>query len=124
MITITMNTARLKLTVEGHAIPAEDQEELDYLRICSAASALSQSLAYAITKYNDGEGTMKSFNYRPDPGNLLIRVFPETWAEREFRHIFEIYSRGFQLLAESHPQSVTFIKDGERIIAKEEKDNE
>ena len=124
MITITMNTARLKLTIEGHALPEEDKNELDFIRICSAASALAQSLAYAISQYNDGQGAMKAFDYRPKSGDLLIRVFPETWAEREFRHMFEIYGKGFQLMAESHPQSVTYIKDGERIIAKEEKKDE
>ena len=124
MITITMNTARLKLKVEGHAMPAEDQNELDYIRICSAASALAQGLAYAISTYNGGKGAMKAFDYRPKSGDLLIKVFPETWAEREIRHMFEIYGKGFQLLAESHPQSVTYIKDGERIIAKGDEGHE
>lgn len=117
MITITMNTARLKLTVEGHAQPEESEE---FQLICAASSALAQSLAYACSKYNGGEGTMKSFQYRPDSGNLLIKVFPETWAERFFRNIFDAYGWGMQLLAESHPQSVTFIKDGEKTIAAKE----
>ena len=121
MITITMNTARLKLTVEGHAQPEESEQ---YLQICAATSALAQSLAYACTKYNDGKGTMKSFEYRPDAGNLMIRVYPEPWAVHGFRHLFDSYGFGFQLLAESHSCSVIFIKDGERIIAKEEKKDE
>ena len=61
----------------------------------------------------------QSFPYRPDPGNLLIRIFPATWAERAFRHRFEIYGDGLQLLAESHPESVRFIRDGERVLPKE-----
>lgn len=120
MITINMNTARWKLTVEGHAQPAESEQ---YREICAGASALAQSLAYACTKYNEGDGTMKSFEYRPDSGNLKIRVYPETWAESAFRHIFNNYSWGFQLLAESHPYSVTFIKDGERVIAPKAKED-
>ena len=117
MITITMNTTKLKLTVEGHATPEESEQ---YKEICAAASALTQSLAYTVSRYNGGDGTMKSFEYRPDPGNLLLRVYAETWAEREFRHRFEIYGDGLQMLAEGHPQSVRFIRDGERIIPKEE----
>lgn len=117
MIKITMNTTKLKLTVEGHAMPAESDQ---YKEICSAASALAQSLAYTVSRYNKGEGAVKSFEYRPEAGNLLIRVFPEHWAERELRHRFEIYGDGLQLLAESHPQCVQFIRDGERIIPKEE----
>ena len=115
MITITMNSKRLKLTVEGHAQPEESTE---YREICAAVSALSQALIYTINQYNDGEGTMKSFEYRPEPGDLMIRVWPESWAEREIRHRFDIYADGLQLLAESHPQSITFIRDGERIEAK------
>ena len=120
MITINMNTARWKLTVDGHATPEESDE---YREICAAASALAQSLAYACSKYNDGEGTMKSIEYRPVSGNLLFRVYPETWAETAFRHIFRIYGWGFRLLAESHPESVTFIQDGERAIAPQAKED-
>ena len=117
MITITMNTKRLKLTVDGHAQPEESAE---YREICAAASALAQALAYTVSRYNGGEGTMKSIQYRPDPGNLLLKVFPETWAERAFQHIYNHYAEGMQLLAESHPQCITFIRDGERIGTKEE----
>lgn len=122
MIMITMNTKRLKLEVTGHAMPEEGDE---FREICAAASALAQGLMYSIINYNDGEGTMKSIQYRDEPGDLRIKVFPETWAERAFRQRFDIYGDGLQLLAESHPQSVTFIRDGERIIAtKEEQTHE
>ena len=122
MITVNMNTARFKLTVEGHAQPEESE---DYRQICAACSALAQSLAWSVSKYNDGEGAMKSFEYRPDAGNLLIRVWPEAWAEASFRHKFRNYGDGFELLAKSHPCSVTFILDGERVNQeKEETGNE
>lgn len=121
MITITMNSKRLKLTVTGHAMP---EESTQYNEICAAVSAMAQSMMYAISKYNDGEGTMKSTEYRDDPGDLMIRIWPETWAEREIRHIFNIYADGLELLAESHPCSVTFIRDGELILAKEENGHE
>lgn len=124
MITITMNTKRLKLTVTGHALQEESKGETDYIAICNMVAALAQGMAYAVSRYNNGEGTMKSIEYRPDPGDLMLKVFPETWAEREFMHIFNIYAEGMQLLAESHPQSVTFIRDGERITAKEDKGHE
>ena len=121
MINITMNSKRLKLTVTGHAMP---EETPDYREVCAAASALAQSLMYSISLYNNGEGTMKSTEYRDQPGDLMIRIWPETWAEREIRHIFNIYADGLQLLAESHPYSVTFIRDGELITAKEENGHE
>ena len=117
MITIRMNTARLKLTVEGHAQP---EESMEYNQICAAVSALAQSLAYSISKYNDGEGTMKSFEYRPEPGNLLIRVYPEVWAERALTTRFRIIGDGIELLAKSHPRSVKFIRDEELILPEKE----
>lgn len=117
MITIRMNTAKLKLTIDGHATPAESGE---WKEICAATSALAQALMYSLTKYNDGKDTMKSVEYRPEAGNMMIRVFPETWAERGLRNIFKVYGDGLQLLAESHPQSVEMIRDEERIITKEE----
>lgn len=119
MITINMNTARFRVTVEGHAMP---EESADYSQICAAVSALAQSLAWSISKYNNGEGAMKSFEYRPEPGNMLIRVWPEYWAERAFRNRFKNYGDGFELLAKSHPQSVTFIWDGERILPEKEEE--
>lgn len=117
MITIRMNSKRLKLTVEGHALPEESSE---YKQICSAASALAQSLAYCVSIYNGGKGTLKSFEYKDEPGDLLIRAWPEPWAELGIRQRFENYADGLELLAKSHPQSVTFIRDGEQILPEEE----
>ena len=112
MITITMDTKRLKLTVEGHAMPAESK---DYQLLCNSAAALSQGLAYTISK-SDAE--TKSIEYRPEPGNLLLRVWPEEKAEKKIRDKFENYADGLQLLAESHPCSITMIRNGQRITAK------
>ena len=47
MITITMNSKRLKLTVTGHAMPEESPQ---YKEICAAVSAMAQSMMYAISK--------------------------------------------------------------------------
>jgi len=117
MITITMNSKRLKLTAEGHALA---EESADHKEICNCVGALAQGLIYTVSRYNDGKGTMKSIEYRNEPGDLMIKVYPETWAEREIRHRFEIYADGLQMMAEAHPECVTFIRDGERIQAKEE----
>jgi uncharacterized protein YsxB (DUF464 family) len=117
MIKIEMNTARLKLTVKGHAQPEEGEQ---YREACSAASALAQSLLYTISRYNGGEGATNAITYKNQPGDLLIKIFPETWAERELRHRFKIYGDGLQLLAESHPQYIEMIRDGERILPEKE----
>lgn len=114
MIEITMNTARYKLTVKGHAMPEEGEQ---YKEICAAASALAQALAYSITKLP--RDAMKSFEYRPDPGDLLIRAYPEEWAELVTKNRFKTYADGLELLAMSHPQSITMVLDGEKITEKE-----
>ena len=114
MIEITMNTARYKLTVKGHAMPEEGAQ---YKEICAAASALAQALAYSISKL-PGDA-MKSFEYRPDPGDLLIRAYPEDWAELVTKNRFKTYADGLELLAMSHPQSITMVLDGEKITEKE-----
>ena len=122
MIEIRMNTRRLKLTIKGHAMPEEGKE---YSAACTAASAIAQGLAWTLAKYNGGKGAMKAFDYKNDPGDLLIKVFPETWAERELTHRFEIYGDGLELLAKSHPQYVRMIWDEELILPeKEETENE
>ena len=113
MIEINMNTKRLKLTIKGHAMPEEGPE---YETACAAASAIAQGLAFTVAKYNNGKGAMKAFDYKNDPGNLFLKIFPEPWAERELMHRFEIYGDGLELLAESHPQYIQMIRDGERII--------
>lgn len=118
MIEINLNTARYKLTVTGHAQPEESKE---YSAICSAVSALAQSLFYCVSKFNDGEGSMKSVEYRGDPGDLLLRVWPEEWAESAIRHRFKNYGDGMELLAKSHPEAVSMIWDGERIVPEEAK---
>lgn len=115
MITITMNTERLKVTITGHATAEEGNQ---YKEICSAASALAQSLMYSISKFP--ADALKSAEYRPDPGNLMIRIFPEEWAALGVRNRFKAYGDGLELLAKSHPQSVTMIRDGERILPERE----
>ncbi len=115
MIEININTARFKLTVKGHAVPEESEQ---YREICSAVSALAQALMYSISKLP--RDAMKSLEYRPEPGDLLIRAFPEEWAELSTRNKFKTYADGMELLALSHQQSVTMIRDGEKILPQKE----
>lgn len=113
MIEITMNTKRLKLSIKGHATPEESEK---YKEICAAASALAQGLAYSISK-SDAKQEMQ---YRPDPGDLFLLVIPEKGMDALMRIRFALYGEGLELLAKSHPQSVTMIRDGERILPDKE----
>ena len=117
MIEIRMNTARFKLTVKGHATAEETGE---WREVCSAVSALAQALAWSITKYDGMEkGALKSVEYRPDSGDLLLRVWPESWAEIGMRHRYRIYGDGLEMLALAHPESVHMIWDDEEIQGQE-----
>lgn len=115
MITITMNTKKLQLTVEGHAQPEESSE---FRQICAAASALAQGLAYSVARMTgeeDGQ-SYRAFEYKNDPGDLKLRIFPEVWPAGEIRQRFLNYSDGMECLAKSHPQSVRMIRDGALIL--------
>lgn len=111
MIKIEINTSRYKATVTGHA-NAEESEQ--WREICAGVSALVQSMMYTVQEVVP-EGGFKSIEYRPDPGNLFLRFYPEPWAEKETIEIMRIYSHGLELLTRSHPQSVEMIWDGRSI---------
>ena len=121
MIRIEMNTARFKLTVEGHAEPEETSM---YKEVCAACSAIVQSLVYSITKFNHEGDVLEIFKYRDDPGNVLLKVKPSEWAESSVKRRFNEYGDGLELLALSHPYSVQFIWDGEPILPEEEEKHE
>lgn len=116
MIEIRMETKRLKLTVKGHAMPAETEA---YKEICSAVSALAQSMVYAVTKYKDG-AVLDEMQYRPDTGDLMVHMRAEEGFEKQMQQIWELYGYGMELLAQSHPMSVTMIWDGARVLPEEE----
>ena len=109
MIEIRMDTKRLKLSVKGHATPEESEK---YKEICAAASALAQALAYSVSK-SDAKEEMQ---YRPDPGDLFLLVIPEKKMDALMKIRFALYADGLELLAKSHPFSVTMIRDGQRIL--------
>jgi len=111
MIEIRMETKRLKMTVDGHATPEEGPE---YAEICAAVSAISQSMVFALTRAK--EGTMlKSLEYRPIRGDFKVHAYAEDGMEGKLAEIFVLYGYGLELLAQSHPQSVTMIIDGRRV---------
>ena len=113
MIRIELNTNRMKLTVKGHAEPEEMEK---YRECCAAASAISQAMVYAVSQWNDGSA-LKALDYKNDPGDLMVKLFPEEKAEKQLQMILTLYGYGLELLAKSHPQSVEMIWDGAKIIA-------
>ena len=51
--------------------------------------------------------------------DLLLRVWPESWAEIGMRHRYRIYGDGLEMLALAHPESVHMIWDDEEIQGQE-----
>lgn len=116
MIEINMNTARQKLTVKGHATPEESEQ---FSEICSASGALAQAMVYAATRAVEG-AAVKELDYKPERGDLMVKIYPEAGYEKTVQEIFRLYGYGMELLAKSHPCSVTMIFDGEKIIPDKE----
>jgi uncharacterized protein YsxB (DUF464 family) len=110
-----MNTNRLKLSIKGHATPAESDKHKE---ICAAASSLAQGLVYSVTSMTDEPE--KNIQYRPDPGDLFFMVIPGNWAKQGILQRFQFYADGMELLAKSHPYSVTMIRDGKKILPEED----
>lgn len=116
MIKIRMDMNRFKLTVQGHAMPEETEA---YREICSAASALAQAMVYAVTRFKEG-AALDTMEYRPDSGDLMVKMRAEEGYEKQMRQVWETYGYGMELLAQSHPQSVEMIWDGAKILPGEE----
>lgn len=118
MIRIEMNTARFKLTAEGHAQPEENAQ---YKEICAGVSAIVQGLVFTISKFNGKKDALTLFKYRDDPGNMLLKVTPEEWAEISMKKRFNYFGDALEMMALAHPESIEFIWNGEKIL-KEDKE--
>ena len=112
MIHIEMNTISFLLKIEGHAEP---EEHKDYVQICAAASMLAQALVFSITKFNGDHDALSSIKYKDEPGDLMLRVFPEEWARISIAKRFNYYGDGLEMLALAHPECVEFIWNGEKV---------
>ena len=117
MIRIDLDDKHFTLRVTGHAT-AEEHD--DHSLICSAVSAIAQGLVYCVSKMDNAEGALRSIQYRDEPGDYFLLIIPEQWAETMIRHRFRNYGDGLEMMAKCHPESVTMIWDGERILPDKE----
>lgn len=115
MITIRMQTSKYKLTVEGHATAEESPLHAE---ICAGVSALAQALIWSISKVDLDNA--KALEYRTDPGNFMLHVFPKMHEYAAYSNAFRVIGDGLELMAKSNPESITFIWDGERILPDKE----
>ena len=109
MININLSVEKFTVTITGHAQPDECEQ---YREVCAAASMLVQGLAHSITKFQGAQNGIQEIDYRDQPGDLLLRIKPDPWAEATVRKRMRAYGDGMELLALSEPQSVTMTWDG------------
>lgn len=109
MIKINLSVENFTLTITGHAKPEECE---NYRQVCAGASMLTQGLAMSITKFQASQNGIREIDYRDTPGDMLLRIKPDPWAEATVRKRMRAYGDGLELLALSEPQSVTMIWDG------------
>lgn len=114
MIEINMNTKRLKLSIKGHALQTETDH---HSAICTGVSAIAQGMAYTYSKISKA---MREVQYRDDPGDLFLLAIPEDYAVAPAREIFKAYGNGLEMMAKCHPESVSMIWDGEKILPDKE----
>ena len=109
MISINLSVDKFHLIVKGHAQPEESE---DYREVCAGASMLAQGLAHSIAKFQKEQDGIRHLLYRGDPGDMLLAVEPEAWAEATVRKRMRAYGDGMELLALSNPECVEMLWDG------------
>lgn len=109
MIHINMSVERFTLVVKGHAEPEENEQ---YREICAGASMLAQGLMASIAKFQKEQDGLRRILYRGDPGDFVMTVEPEPWAEATIRKRMRAYADGLELIAQSNPECVEMLWDG------------
>lgn len=109
MIHINMSVERFTLVVKGHAEPEESEQ---YREICAGASMLAQGLMASIAKFQREQDGLRRILYRGDPGDFVMTVEPEPWAEATIRKRMRAYADGLELIAQSNPECVEMLWDG------------
>ena len=122
MISINLDDKNFVLTVKGHALEAEGP---DHQLICNSVSVIVQGLAYSLTKFEKDRDAMEGFDYRPDEGDLYLKIMPVAWAQAVVRKRMQIYGDALEMLAICEPKYIEMTWNGEEIKPqKEEESNE
>ena len=121
MIVINLSVEKFTLKIDGHAQPEESDR---FREICAGASMLAQGLACSIVKFQREQNGIREIDYRDTPGDMLLRVKPDPWAEATVRKRMRAYGDGMELLALAEPQSVQMVWDGIPVKPEEGENNE
>jgi len=121
MININLSVEKFTLKIDGHAMPEEGER---FREICAAASMLAQGLANSICKFQKAQNGIREIVYRDTPGDMLLKITPDPWAEATVRKRMRAYGDGMELLALAEPQSVQMTWDGIPVEPEEGEGNE
>lgn len=124
MIEIRLDDRNFTLEAKGHALETEGPE---WKYICSNVSTLTQGLAYSLTKYEKEHESIRGMDYRPEPGDLLLKVDPEEWARAAVRKRMQNFGDALEMLAQCESSYIHMVWNGEEIrgiMTEEETDDE
>ena len=92
-----------RLTIEGHANAGEPGHDL----VCAGVSALAYTLAANVGNM-EANGQVKNVTVKLEPGNAEISCRPRTKYTAIVARIFEAVCVGFEMLAASHTQYISY----------------
>ena len=104
MIEITYYRKYSRVTVAGHAMTDEYGKDL----VCSAASILANTLADRVRVFSN-QSMVRGAVTNMEPGNTEISCNPTTHYKSIVTMVFDTICAGFELLAQSFPDSVKFV---------------
>lgn len=92
-----------RLTIEGHALAGTPGHDL----VCAGCSALAYTLAANVGNL-ENNGQVKDVTVKLEPGKAEISCRPMTKYTAMVARIFEAVCVGFEMLAASNPQYISY----------------
>lgn len=103
MIQVVYYRSYNRLTVQGHAHSAEPGQDL----VCAGASALAYTMAANVGNMN-ANGQVQDVIVKLESGDAEISCRPRAKYKAVVARIFEAICVGFELLAASNPQYISY----------------
>ena len=103
MIEVTYYRNHNRLTVKGHAYSEEPGRDL----VCAGASALAYTLAANVGNL-EANGCVRDVTVKMEPGDCEIGCKPKGKYAATVGRIMEAVCVGFELLASSRPQYISY----------------
>lgn len=103
MVKVVYHRDLLRLSMEGHACGGEEGHDL----ICASASILAETLAELVANMKKS-GQTRYPTVRLSKGEALIQCTVAKRFEPVVRFAFDAICAGFELLAQSYPDNISY----------------